>query len=135
MSGGSTGDFWDALGGDGVGVRTACIPTHLQFQASYRKSLRAKTWSQVLESRDVLAHDLLHAQIPLVHSVLLEGPYKFRKHQLDPEFSQKAITGDVFGEGPWNALQEAESGECKISDLNNPRKMKTIYKNILKPMI
>lgn len=87
----------------GVGVRATSISILSQLQVGYREDLCAKTWCQVFESRDVLIHDLVGAQPPLIHGVLLEGPHKVCKHPLDPDFCQEVVFRNVFGERPWNA--------------------------------
>lgn len=91
----------------GVGVRVTSIPILPQFQVDYWKGLCTKAWYQVFKSGDVFIHDFMRAQMPSIHSVLLEALYKISKHSPDPNFSQEVVSGNVFGKGPWNALQEA----------------------------
>lgn len=87
-----------------VCVRATPVAVFPQFQVGYWESLCAKTWSQVFQGGDVLIHDLLLTQLSFIHSVLLEGPYKFRKHPPDPDFRQKVVPGYVFGKRFWNAV-------------------------------
>lgn len=100
--------FRDALRVSGAGVRAASIPVFPVLQVGYREGLCAKARCQVFEGRDVLIHDLLGAQPPLINGVLLEGPHKVCKHPLDPESGQDIAFGNEFGERPWNAALEAE---------------------------
>lgn len=99
----------------GVGVRVTSIPILPQFQVDYWEGLCTKTWYQVFKSGDVLIHYLLGAQPPLIHSVLLESPYKLSKHSPDPNFSQEVVFGNVFGKGPWNAMLEAEKNDVNVT--------------------
>ena len=103
--------FWIAQHMGVVGVRAASVPVLPQLQVGHGESLCAKPRHKVFESRDVLVNDLLGAQPPLVHSVLLEGPHKVCEHPIDPDPSQKVVFGDVFGERLRDAAQEA--GEIK----------------------
>ncbi len=96
--------FRDTLRMGGAGVRATSIPVLSQFQVGYREGLGAKMWCQVLQSRDVLIHDLVGAQPPPIHCVLLEGLHKLGKHPPDPDFCQEVVFGNEFGERPWNAV-------------------------------
>lgn len=99
----------------GVGVRAASIPIFPQYQVKNWESLCAKTWHQVFKSGDVLIHDLLGAQPPLIHSVLLESPHKVSKHSANPNFSQEVVFGNVFGKGLWNAMLEAGKEDVNVT--------------------
>lgn len=88
----------------GVGERATSILVLSHFQAGYKEGLYAKTWCQVFKGRDVLIHDLLGAQPPLIHSVLLECPHKVCKHPPDPDLCEEVVLGNLFGERPWNAV-------------------------------
>ncbi len=105
MCGGSTeGVFRDTLGMSSVGVGATSIPILSQFQVGYGEGLCAKTWCQVFQSRDVLVHNLVGAQPPFIHSVLLKCPHKVCKHPPDPDLCQEVVSGNVFGETFWNAV-------------------------------
>lgn len=90
-----------------AGVGAAPVPVRPHLQVGDGEGFGAKTWRQVLESGDVFVHDLVGAQPPLIHRVLLEGPHKVRKHPMDPEFCQYVVFGNVLGERPWNTVEEA----------------------------
>lgn len=108
MCGGSyVAGFRDALRVIGVGVRATHDPVLSLLHVGYREHLYAETWRQVFESRDVLIHDLVGAQPPFSHSVLLERLYKVCKHSSDPQFCQEVVIINEFGERLWNAAYEA----------------------------
>ena len=104
-------DFRDALRIIGVGVKAAHDPVLSLLQVGYRERLYAETWRQVFESWDVLVHDLVGAQPPFSHSVLLEGLYKVCKHPADPQFCQEVVIINEFGERLWNAAYEARKNK------------------------
>lgn len=99
----------------GAGVRVTFIPVLSQFQLENLEGFCTKTWYQMFKSGDVLIHYLLGAQPSLIHSVLLEGPYKLSKNSPDPNFSQEVVSGNVFGKRPWNAMLEAEKDYVNVT--------------------
>lgn len=101
MCGGSA----EAVFGDALGVRGARVLALLQV--GHREDLGAEARRQVLQSGDVLVHDLVDAQPPGLHRVLLEGPHKVCKHPPDPDLCQEVVLGNVPGERPRDAAQEA----------------------------
>lgn len=118
MRGISTAGFFRVI--IAASVRATAVAVVSQFPVGYRESLCAERWSQVFEGRDVLIHDLLRTQVSNIHCVLLEGPYKIRKHPPDPDFSQKVILGYVLGKRHWDAFEEAKNrGKTHVKTAKN----------------
>lgn len=92
----------------GAAVRAAFIPFCSHFQLGHKEGLCAKAWCHTLQSRDVLAHNLLGAQTPLVHA-LLERTHKLFKHPPNADFRYDIVVGDVFGKSLWDAGFKAET--------------------------
>ena len=95
-----------------VAIRSAAIAVPLCCHVGHREGLGSEVRGKVLECVDVLVHDVLESQPPIVRSLPLEVPHKVCKHPIDPQPGQEVVPTDVLREGFWDAVQKAEEREA-----------------------